>query len=169
MMKKNSYYDLAKQKYVEASLQMLDHFKSNVIEVHHIGSSSFASMDTREDIDILVILKSQNQVAELPDVLMAEGYEIVHSFSPYYSNETIVRGSFDDDSVNFIFMAHGEERKEEILDCKLSINSDESEFKKFIELKKQLNDLQLSREEYQLKKEALFYNIMSTRGNRNVV
>jgi GrpB-like predicted nucleotidyltransferase (UPF0157 family) len=160
MMENYSYYDLAKRKYVDASLQMLDHFRTNVIEVHHIGSSSFTSLNMPEDIDVLVILKTQNQVAELPDVLIAEGYEIIKNFSPYYINETIVRGKSDDVYVNFIFMADGEPRKQEILKCKTYINENNECLEEFIHLKKQYHHASLSEEKYQEKKEAFFSGIV---------
>lgn len=169
-MKKYSYYNLAKTKYVEASLQMLEYFKTDVIEVHHIGSSSFASLGTSEDIDVLVILKSQDQVAELPDVLIAEGYEIVDGFSPYYTNETIVRGKFDDNIyVNFIFMAQGESRKDEIINCKLYINENDEHMTQFISLKEQYNNGSLSDDEYQVQKEQLFLNIIGSNEDADVI
>lgn len=158
-MKNNNNNDSTKKQYIDAALHMLDQFKTNVIEVHHIGSTSFEYSNMNDDIDILLIMKSQQHVSELPDVLIAEGYEIIHDFSPYYEKETVVRGEFNGFIVNFIFMADGEERKREILNSKITINDNDEYLQRFVDIKRDYENGRLDAEEYQSRKDELFLQL----------
>ena len=88
----NEYYKIAKSHYMEASMQMLEHFKKNVIELHHIGSTSIKDLNSSNEIDVLVILKTVTEVSELKDILIAEGYDVVPEFNHFFEEETVFHG-----------------------------------------------------------------------------
>ncbi|WP_213810683.1 GrpB family protein [Jeotgalicoccus sp. WY2] len=62
----------------------MNFFKSIIIEVHHIGSSKLAKIPYDCDMDILFIVKSYDDVRNLADILIAEGYVHVNHFSDYF-------------------------------------------------------------------------------------
>lgn len=162
MLTMNEYYNITKHHYMEASMEMLDHFKENVIEVHHIGSTSIKEVKGFNDIDVLVILKTITDTSELKDVLVAEGYEIIEGFNHYFSDEMVARGKFGEFNVNFIFTPRGLNKKSQILVCKelLKQNKDHREY--FQNLKKQYEENKINEEQYQDEKKRFFSNLLES-------
>lgn len=165
-MNGNTFYERASQSYVKATLDILNYFKTDVMEVHHIGSTSLETMDMAGDIDVLVIVKYDNPLIDLPEQMAEHGYELVENTTPYYDNETILRCSFDDYEVNFILMKHGSKRKDDILYCRDFINENGKYTSQLKRLKKAYSNSKMSFEEYQDKKAELFLSI--TEGSEDV-
>lgn len=164
----NEYYKIAKSHYMEASMQMLEHFKKNVIELHHIGSTSIESLNSSNDIDVLVILKTVTEVSELKDILIAEGYEVVPGFNHFFEEESVFCGKFGDCDVNFIFMSD-KDKKSEILLCKELLLEHDEYLQNFQELKRLHNDSIIDKDEYQHRKAQFFSSILKEARDLNIV
>ena len=164
----NEYYKIAKSHYMEASMQMLEHFKKNVIELHHIGSTSIKDLNSSNEIDVLVILKTVTEVSELKDILIAEGYDVVPEFNHFFEEETVFHGQFGDCDVNFIFMTD-RDKKSEILLCKELLVDNDEYLQDFQELKKLHKDSIINKNEYQHRKTEFFTSILQEAKDLNIV
>ncbi|CAM4273063.1 GrpB family protein [Lacicoccus alkaliphilus] len=162
MLTMNEYYNITKHHYMEASMEMLEHFRENVIEVHHIGSTSIKEVKGYNDIDVLVILKTITDVSDLAEILMAEGYEIVEDFNRYFSEETIARGKFGAFNVNFIFTPRNLNKKSQILFCKKVLKEDQARLSTFQTLKKQYDDGELNEDQYEERKRRFFSDLLDS-------
>src|SRR5699024_4109221 len=94
-----------KDKYIAQAFEILNFFKSIIIEVHHICSSQFTQIPHYCDIDILFIVKSYDGVRNLADILIAEGYVHVNHFSDYFKDDMVMRKVVDGQNINMIFMS----------------------------------------------------------------
>ena len=56
-------------------------------------------------MDILFIVKSYDDVRNLADILIAEGYAHVSNFSDYFRDDMVMRKVVDGQIVNMIFMS----------------------------------------------------------------
>ncbi|SOC40861.1 GrpB-like predicted nucleotidyltransferase (UPF0157 family) [Salinicoccus kekensis] len=162
MLTMNEYYNITKHHYMEASMEMLDHFRENVIEVHHIGSTSIKEVKGFNDIDVLVILKTITDTSELKEILVAEGYEIIEDFNQYFSDEMVARGKFGEFNVNFIFTPRGLNKKSQILVCKELLTQNEAHLKRFQTLKKRYEEKKISEAQYQTEKMQFFSNLLES-------
>lgn len=162
-------YKKASECYVKATLDILNHYKSIVMEVHHVGSTSLESVDLQGDIDILVLVKNNVSLEELPDHMIDAGYEVVDNVAPYYKGETILRCSYKDYDVNFILMEYGSQRKEDILYCRDCINKSPAYARRLKEIKDAYLKSRISFKEYQAKKSELFLTITGQPGDVEVV
>lgn len=164
----NEYYKIAKSHYMEASMQMLEHFKKNVIELHHIGSTSIKDLNSSNEIDVLVILKTVTEVSELKDILIAEGYDVVPDFNYFFEEETVFHGQFGDCDVNFIFMSD-RDKKSQILLCKELLLDNDEYLQNFQELKQLHTDSIINKKEYQHRKTEFFTSILQEARDLNIV
>ena len=164
----NEYYKIAKSHYMEASMQMLEHFKKNVIELHHIGSTSIKKLNSSNGIDVLVILKTVTEVSELKDILIAEGYEVAPEFNRFFEEESVFHGKFGDCDVNFIFMSD-RDKKSEILLCKELLLENDEYLQNFQELKQLHNDSIIDKDEYQHRKTEFFASLLKEAKDLNIV
>lgn len=164
----NEYYKMAKAHYMEASMQMLEHFKKNVIELHHIGSTSIKNLNSSKDIDVLVILKTVTEVSELKDILIAEGYYVVHEFNDFFEEESVFHGKFGDCDVNFIFMSD-RDKKSEILLCKELLLENDEYLDDFQKLKQLHNDSIIDNDEYHQRKTEFFSSLLKKAKDFNIV
>jgi len=158
-------YEKASERYIKATLDILNHYKSVVMEVHHVGSTSLGSAALPGDIDILMLVKSSNSLKELPGHMIDEGYEIVEQVSPYYKRETVLRCPYEEFAVNFILMEHGSKRKDDILYCRDCINGNPAYASRLKEIKDDYLESRISRAEYQAKKSRLFLAITDQPGD----
>ncbi|WP_020008042.1 GrpB family protein [Salinicoccus albus] len=165
-MNGTTLYKKASQSYVRATLEVLNYFKTDVMEVHHIGSTSLEMMDMPGDIDVLVLVKYERSQTELPEEMAEQGYELVEDTIPYYDSETVLRCSFEGYTVNFILMKYDSARKADILYCRDCINENEKYTLQLQKLKKEFLDANLSHAEYQDKKAEFFLSI--TEGSEGV-
>lgn len=169
MLTMNEYYNITKHHYMEASMEMLEHFRENVIEVHHIGSTSIKEVKGYNDIDVLVILKTITDVSELAEILMAEGYEIVEDFNHYFREETVARGKFGAFNVNFIFTPRSLNKKSQILVCKKILKENKEYLESFQNIKKQYDDGNLDKSQYEERKKQFFSDLLdNAAGLKNV-
>lgn len=164
----NEYYKMAKAHYMEASMQMLEHFKKNVIELHHIGSTSIKKLNSSNGIDVLVILKTVTEVSELKDILIAEGYEVAGGFNRFFEEESVFHGKFGDCDVNFIFISD-RDKKSEILLCKELLLENDEYLNVFQELKRLHNESIIDADEYHHRKAEFFSSLLKKAKDFNIV
>lgn len=164
----NEYYKIAKSHYMEASMQMLEHFKKSVIELHHIGSTSIKKLNSSNGIDVLVILKTVTEVSELEDILIAEGYEVVSEYNSFFKEESVFYGRFGECDVNFIFMSDRDKKSEILLLKELLLENDEY-LQDFQELKQLHNESIIDNDEYQHKKTKFFSTLLKEAKDLNIV
>src|SRR5699024_12485557 len=100
-------YEKASECYIKATLDILNHYKSVVMEVHHVGSTRLGSAALPGDIDILMQVKSSNSLKELPGHMIDDGYEIVEQDSTYYKRKTVLRCSCEELEEIFILLVNG--------------------------------------------------------------
>ena len=168
-MDDSSLYKKASECYVQATLDILNHYKSIVMEVHHIGSTSLDSVNLPGDIDILVLVKNSEFLDDLPSYMVDEGYWIVEDVSPYYKGETVLHCAYDDFNVNFILMDHSSKRKEDILYCRDCINKSPHYALQLKKIKDAYLKSRIGFREYQAKKSKLFLTIIDRPGDVEVV
>src|SRR5690625_2173443 len=104
-----------KDKYISQAFEILNFFKSIIIEVHHIGSSKLTKFPYKCDMDILFIVKSYDDVRNLADILIAEGYVHVNNFSEYFRDDMVMRRVVDGQNINMIFMSNASYKKDDII------------------------------------------------------
>src|SRR5699024_9293516 len=154
----NEYYKMAKSHYMEASMQMLEHFKKNVIELHHIGSTSIKKLNSSNGIDVLVILKTVTKVSELKDILIAEGYVVVGDFNRFFEEVSVFHVKFRDCDVHFIFKSD-KEKQYEILLCKELLIENYEYLNEFQKLHQLHNEPFIDTDEYHHRKPASFSSL----------
>lgn len=168
-MDDNLLYKKVSECYVQATLDILNHYKSIVMEVHHVGSTSLETVTIPGDIDILVLVKSSKTVDGIPGDMIDEGYEIVDDTSPYYKGETILRCAYEEFNVNFILMEHDSKRKKDILYCRDCINEAPAYARELKNIKAAYLKSRIGFREYQEKKEKLFLKVTSQPGDVGIV
>ncbi|WP_017549337.1 GrpB family protein [Salinicoccus carnicancri] len=162
-------YEKASECYIKATLDILNHYKSVAMEVHHVGSTSLGPAALPGDIDILMLVKNSRSLEELPGHMIEEGYEVVEEVSPYYKGETILRCPYEEFAVNFILMEYGSKRKDDILYCRDCINENPSYACRLKEIKDDYLESRISRAEYQAEKSRLFLAITGQPGDAEFV
>lgn len=145
-----------KELYIKQAFEILNFFKSIIIEVHHIGSSTIKNSPFQADLDILFIVKSYDDVKSLSDILIAEGYREVSNYSDYFRDEMVISNKVDGLNINLIFISNSSFKKEEILSCTECISSDNSYSMEFKNLKQSYMKKEISALNYQYKKYRLF-------------
>ncbi|HJG33028.1 MAG TPA: GrpB family protein [Jeotgalicoccus aerolatus] len=148
-----------KDKYIEQAFEILNFFKSIIIEVHHIGSSRLENFPYHCDMDILFIVKSYDDVRNLADILIAEGYAHVSNFSDYFRDDMVMRKVVDGQIVNMIFMSSTSWKKEDILNCTENLLFNEEFSGNFKNLKKAFFKNEMTEAEYDERKYRLFQMI----------
>lgn len=148
-----------KEKYIEHAFEILNFFKSIIIEVHHIGSSKLSKMPYRCDMDILFIVKSYDDVRNLADILIAEGYVHVNNFSDYFRDDMVMRKMVDGQNINMIFMSSASNKKNDILICTEHLLTNEQSCRDFKNLKRSLLENEMTEAEYNERKYRLFQMI----------
>lgn len=162
-------YKKASECYVQATLDILNHYKSIVMEVHHVGSTSLESVNLPGDIDILVLVKNSESLGNLPGHMIDEGYEVVETVTEYYKGETVLRCSYEGFKVNFILMEHNSKRKKDILYCRDCINKNPVYARQLKNIKDAYLKSKIGFNEYQKKKSKLFLSIMGRPGEVEIV
>ena len=148
-----------KDKYIAQAFEILNFFKSIIIEVHHIGSSKLAKIPYSCDMDILFIVKSYDDVRNLADILIAEGYVQINHFSNYFKDDMVMRKVVDGQNVNMIFMSSASYKKNDILTCTENLLVNEAYFVDFKNLKRALLKNEMTEAEYDERKYRLFQMI----------
>lgn len=148
-----------KDKYISQAFEILNFFKSIIIEVHHIGSSKLTKFPYQCDMDILFIVKSYDDVKNLADILIAEGYAHVSNFSNYFKDDMVMRRVVDGQNINMIFMSNGSYKKNDILSCTEKLLLNEDYFIQFKHLKKSFLKEDVTQAEYDERKYRLFQMI----------
>lgn len=143
-------------KYIKQSFEILNFFKSIIIEVHHIGSSKLPKFPYKCDMDILFIVKTYDDVRNLADILIAEGYVQIHNFSNYFKDDMVMQRVVDGQNINMIFMSNASHKKNDILYCTERLLSDDDYFNQFKQLKKSYLKKSLTQAEYEERKYSLF-------------
>ncbi|MHC0552013.1 GrpB family protein [Salinicoccus sp. CNSTN-B1] len=159
-MEKNNDYIKITEHYVEASLRILNYLRSSVKEIHHIGSTSDVFMDMTGDIDVLVLLKNGKGYA-LAEAIAEEGFTPVRNLPEIFSEEVVLEHDNGDRKVKFILMHHASEKKDAILRCKKMIGEDKMHRRRFKQLKKALNNHEITDTEYEREKALLFNDILN--------
>ena len=150
-----------RDKYIEQAFEILNFFKSIIIEVHHIGSSRLTKIPYECDMDILFIVKSYDDVRNLADILIAEGYVHVNHFSDYFRDDMVIRKVVDGQIVNMIFMSNASWKKDDILSCTESLSLNDDYAGSFKKLKKSFMKDEMTEAEYDERKYNLFQLIKS--------
>ena len=150
-----------RDKYIEQAFEILNFFKSIIIEVHHIGSSRLTKIPYECDMDILFIVKSYDDVRNLADILIAEGYVHVNHFSDYFRDDMVIRKVVDGQIVNMIFMSNASWKKNDILSCTESLSLNDDYAGSFKKLKKSFMKDEMTEAEYDERKYNLFQLIKS--------
>lgn len=148
-----------KDKYISQAFEILNFFKSIIIEVHHIGSSKLTKFPYQCDMDILFIVKSYDDVRNLADILIAEGYVHVNNFSEYFRDDMVIRRIVDGQNINMIFMSNASDKKDDILSCTESLLINETYYSQFKHLKKSYLKEDVTQDEYDESKYRLFQMI----------
>lgn len=148
-----------KDRYIEQAFEILNFFKSIIIEVHHIGSSKLAKLPYNCDMDILFIVKSYDDVRNLADILIAEGYIHVNHFTDYFRDDMVMRKVVDGQNINMIFMSSESGKKNDILICTEHLLMNEQSCSDFKKLKKSLVKNEVTEAEYDERKYRLFQMI----------
>ncbi|WP_411842346.1 GrpB family protein [Salinicoccus sp. HZC-1] len=162
-------YKKASECYINATLDILNHYKSVAMEVHHVGSTSLENFNLPGDIDILVLVKYSTSLDELPADMIDAGYELVEDVPAYYVSETVLRSSYENFNVNFILMEYDSKRKEDILYCRDCIDKNPDYISQLAKLKNAYLKSRISFKEYQAQKSKLFLAISSQTGDVGVV
>lgn len=152
-----------KDKYIAQAFEILNFFKSIIIEVHHIGSSKFTQIPHNCDMDILFIVKSYDDVRNLADILIAEGYVHVNHFSDYFKDDMVMRKVVDGQNINMIFMSSTSYKKNDILICTEHMLMKGEYFAHYKKLKKSLLKNEVTEAEYDERKYRLFQMIKEER------
>lgn len=145
-----------KDKYIAQAFEILNFFKSIIIEVHHIGSSKLAKIPYSCDMDILFIVKSYDDVRNLADILIAEGYVQINHFTDYFRDDMVMRKVVDGQVINMIFMSSASYKKEDILACTEHLVENEEYFRDFKNLKRSFLKDEVTEAEYDERKYQLF-------------
>lgn len=168
-MTTTTVYKKASECYIQASLDILNHFRTSVKEIHHVGSTSIQRMDLPGEVDVLLLMKYEENINMLANGMVQEGYDKVSGFSSDYIEEVVLRDNQDDFDVNFILMPHESERKDEILYCRDCLNENDRYIEEFRKLKKAYLERRMGREEYELRKAGLFSAIMDRDEDMDIV
>ncbi|WP_031546619.1 GrpB family protein [Salinicoccus luteus] len=168
-MTTTTVYKKASECYIQASLDILNHFRTSVKEIHHVGSTSIQRMDLPGEVDVLLLMKYEENINMLANGMVQEGYDKVSGFSSDYIEEVVLRDNQDDFEVNFILMHHESERKDEILYCRDCLNENERYIEQFRKLKKAYLEQRMDQAEYELRKAGLFNAIMDREGDMDIV
>ncbi|GAB3059647.1 GrpB family protein [Salinicoccus sesuvii] len=168
-MNKETNYQKALHCYIQASLNILNHFRSSVKEIHHIGSTSIEHMDLPGEVDVLLLVKDEGDLSKLADHVRGVGYDEVEDFSTGYIEEVVLRHRYDGYDVNFIMMHHKSKRKDEILYCRNRLQGSEKYLERFRQLKAAYQNEHINGDEYQVKKSDLFSSVMNMQGDADVV
>ncbi|CAD2081398.1 hypothetical protein GCM10007275_21510 [Jeotgalicoccus coquinae] len=158
-MSVNQFNINIKEKYIAQAFEILNFFKSIIIEVHHIGSSKLARIPYSCDMDILFIVKSYDDVRNLADILIAEGYAQINHFSDYFKDDMVMRKVVDGQIINMIFMSSASYKKHDILACTEHLVENREYFSDFKNLKQALLKNEVTKSEYDERKYRLFQMI----------
>lgn len=145
-----------KDLYIKQAFEILNFFKSIIIEVHHIGSSTVKNLSFQTDLDILFVVKSYDDVKSLSDILIAEGYTEVSDYTDYFRDEMVIRNQVDGLNINLIFISNSSYKKAEILNCTEYLSFENNYSKQFKKLKKSYLKREISALNYEDKKNRLF-------------
>ena len=168
-MTTTTVYKKASECYIQASLDILNHFRTSVKEIHHVGSTSIQEDGSAGEVDVLLLMKYEENINMLANGMVQEGYDKVSGFSSDYIEEVVLRDNQDDFEVNFILMHHESERKDEILYCRDCLNENERYIEQFRKLKKAYLEQRMDQAEYELRKAGLFNAIMDREGDMDIV
>lgn len=169
MMNSETNYQKALHCYIQASLNILNHFRTSVKEIHHVGSTSIEHMDLPGEVDVLLLVKYEDGISELADHVTGVGYDKVENFSTDYIEEVVLRHSHGGYDVNFILMHHEAKRKDEILHCRNRIKGNQKYLERFRKLKAAYLNERIDGDEYQNRKSDLFSSVMNMQGDAGVV
>ena len=168
-MNTTTIYEKASECYIQASLEILNHFRTSVKEIHHVGSTSIPKMDLPGAVDVLLLMKYEENINMLANGMIQEGYDKVSGLPTDYIEEVVLRDTLEDFEVNFILMHHESERKDEILYCRDCLNGDDRYIEQFRKIKKAYLDQKLDQKRYELKKAELYSTIMEQQGDMDIV
>lgn len=141
--------------YFNATYPLLNTLGKLIVEVHHIGSTTF-NAETK-DIDILFICKSNVEIFDYLEILTADGYLLKTEKSPYFSNILIMTKVLNDCMVHYIFMSEKDIRIKEILDLSSVMKKSRVLQRELMELKNE--SLNVSQMNYIEKKHQFFNHI----------
>lgn len=142
--------------YINQAFEILNFFKSIIIEVHHIGSSKLQKFPYDCDLDILFIVKSYDDVRNLADILIAEGYVQIDDFSEFFRDDMVIRRTVDGTNINMIFMSSGSSKKDAVINCTEVLVFDKNYRENLKLLKKAFLKHEISKHEYGERKYRLF-------------
>lgn len=142
--------------YINQAFEILNFFKSMIIEVHHIGSSKLRKFPYDCDLDILFIVKSYDDVKNLADILIAEGYVQIDDFSDFFRDDMVIRRTVDGTNINMIFMSSGSRKKETVINCTEFLVFDKNYSDNLKLLKKAFLKSEITEDEYGERKYRLF-------------
>ncbi|MFC3418588.1 GrpB family protein [Salinicoccus hispanicus] len=168
-MNSDTNYQKALHCYIQASLNILNHFRTSVKEIHHVGSTSIERMDLPGEVDVLLLMKYEDNINKLADHVTGVGYDKVDDFSSDYIEEVVLRHSHEDFDVNFIMMHHESERKDEILYCRNRIKENQKYTERFRQLKAAYLNERIDGDEYQDRKSDLFSAVMDMQEDAGIV
>ncbi len=110
-------------------------------------------------MDILFIVKSYDDVRNLADILIAEGYVHVNNFSDYFRDDMVMRKVVDGQNINMIFMSSASNKKNDILICTEHLLVNEQSCSDLKNLKRLLLKNEVTEAEYDERKYRLFQMI----------
>ncbi|WP_186365510.1 GrpB family protein [Salinicoccus cyprini] len=168
-MNSDTNYQKALHCYIQASLNILNHFRTSVKEIHHVGSTSIQNMNLPGEVDVLLLIKYEDNIDKLADRLTGVGYDKVEDFSTDYIEEVVLRHTHENLEVNFIMMHHESERKDEILYCRNRIEENREYTERFRRLKAAHLNARIDDDEYQERKSNLFSAVMNMQEDAGVV
>lgn len=141
--------------YFNATYPLLNTLGKLIVEVHHIGSTTFNTES--KEVDILFVCKSSMDIFDYIEILTADGYLLETDKSPYFNNILIMTKASNDYMVNYIFISEKDIRIQEILDLSVVMKKSKVLQEELKMLRSELSVINPS--EYVEKKYQFFNNV----------